>query len=218
MSSGTPTVAHIAAALHPLAEAPAGEGWNHAEIADLLPDGNRLVDAAVLVGLIARADGLQVLLTRRTDALRNHAGQVSFPGGRLEPTDADAVAAAVRETFEEVGVAPAQIAPLGYLDAFTTITGFRVLPVVATIAGDYVARPDPREVAEVFEVPLGFLLDPANLASLSLEHRGRARQVWEFNYPAQRIWGVTAAILLNLRERVATLGEKPSPPSPGASA
>lgn len=193
----------IVAALHPLTNAPAGDGWNHAEVIDLLPDGRALVEAAVLIGLVQRAEGTQVLLTRRTDALRNHAGQVSFPGGRLEVDDADAVVAAVRETFEEVGIAPAQITPLGYLDVFTTITGFRVHPVVATIANDYVARPDPNEVAEVFEVPLSFLLDPANLGSLAVEHRGRVRQVWEFSYPGQRIWGVTAAIVLNLRERLA---------------
>jgi 8-oxo-dGTP pyrophosphatase MutT (NUDIX family) len=193
----------IAAALHPLNRAPAGDGWNHAEIIDLLPEDRALIEAAVLVGLVERSNGTHVLLTRRTDGLRNHAGQVSFPGGRIEADDVDAVAAAMRETFEEVGISASQIAPLGYLDAFTTITGFRVLPVVATIANDYVAHPDPHEVAAVFEVPLGFLLDPANLASLSLEHRGRARQVWEFSYPDQRIWGVTAAILLNLRERLA---------------
>lgn len=196
----------IAAALHPLTNAPAGEGWNHEEIIDLLPEGRALVEAAVLVGLVHRDPGTQVLLTRRTDALRNHAGQVSFPGGRVEDSDADAVAAAMRETFEEVGIAPMQITPLGYLDAFTTVTGFRVLPVVATISRDYVARPDPNEVADVFEVPLDFLLDPGNLASLSLEHRGRPRQVWEYRYPDQRIWGVTAAILLNLRERLAAAG------------
>ena len=193
----------ISAALHPLANAPGGDGWNHAEVIDLLPDGRVLVEAAVLIGLVERSEDTQVLLTRRTDDLRNHAGQVSFPGGRLEEDDADAVAAAVRETFEEVGIPPTQVVPLGYLDAFTTITGFRVLPVVATIASDYVARPDPNEVAEVFEVPLSFLMDPANLSSLSLEHRGRVRQVWEFTYPGQRIWGVTAAIVLNLRERLA---------------
>ena len=195
----------ISAALHPLDLAPAGDGWNHSEIADLLPEDRVLVEAAVLVGLVEREEGMQVLLTRRTDALRHHAGQVSFPGGRIEPEDADAVAAATRETFEEVGIPGSKIAPLGYLDALTTITGFRVLPVVATIERDYIARPDPDEVADVFEVPLGFLLDPANLASLSLEHRGRPRQVWEFTYPGQRIWGVTAAILLNLRERLAAV-------------
>jgi 8-oxo-dGTP pyrophosphatase MutT (NUDIX family) len=196
----------ITAALHSLTDPPAGDGWNHAEIADLLPEDRALVEAAVLVGLVARDQGVQVLLTRRTDVLRHHAGQVSFPGGRLEADDADAAAAAIRETFEEVGIAPSQVVPLGYLDAYTTITGFRVLPVVATVASDYVARPDPNEVADVFEVPLAFLLDPANLVNLALEHRGRVRQVWEFSYPNQRIWGVTAAILLNLRERLATAG------------
>ncbi|GAB3091225.1 hypothetical protein GCM10027159_04820 [Lysobacter terrae] len=198
-------LAHIIAALHPLADMPTGEGWNHEDIVDLLPEGRELVEAAVLVGLVQRTGGMQVLLTRRTDALRHHAGQVSFPGGRLETEDADTVAAALRETFEEVGVEPAQVQPLGYLDPFTTITGFRVVPVVGTIAGDYVAHPDPNEVAEVFEVPLAFLLDPANLGSRSLEHRGRVRQVWEFSYPEQRIWGVTASILLNLRERLAAV-------------
>jgi 8-oxo-dGTP pyrophosphatase MutT (NUDIX family) len=196
----------ITAALHPLTNPPAGDGWNHAEILDLLPEDRTLVEAAVLVGLVPRDEGIQVLLTRRTDVLRHHAGQVSFPGGRLEADDADAVAAAVRETFEEVGIAPSQVAPLGYLDAYTTITGFRVLPVVATVASDYIAQPDPNEVADVFEVPLAFLLDPANIASLALEHRGRMREVWEFRYPDQRIWGVTAAILLNMRERLAAVG------------
>ena len=201
-----PPLDRINAALHPLTNPPAGDGWNHAEIADLLPEDGVLVEAAVLVGLVPRGESVQVLLTRRTDVLRHHAGQVSFPGGRLETDDADAVAAAVRETFEEVGIAPAQVVPLGYLDAYTTITGFRVLPVVATIASGYIARPDPNEVADVFEVPLAFLLDPANVASFELEHRGRMRQVWEFSYPDQRIWGVTAAILLNLRERLAAVG------------
>jgi 8-oxo-dGTP pyrophosphatase MutT (NUDIX family) len=197
-------IIRIAAVLHPLTAPPAGDGWNHADMVDLLPQPDHpLIEAAVLVGLVQRPDGAQVLLTRRTDVLRNHAGQVSFPGGRLEADDLDAASAAVRETFEEVGIAPSLLAPLGYLDPFTTITGFRVLPVVATISADYVARPDPNEVAEVFEVPLAFLLDPANLGSRALEHRGRVRQVWEFSYPSQRIWGVTAAILLNLRERLA---------------
>ena len=205
MSAPALPLARIAGALHPLASAPAGDGWNHEEVIDLLPDGHALVEAAVLVGLVPRDSGLSVLLTRRTDVLRHHAGQVSFPGGRLEPGDVDAVAAALRETFEEVGIAPARVAPMGYLDAFTTITGFRVLPVVATIDAGYVARPDPNEVAEVFEVPLEFLLDPTNIASLAVEHRGRVRQVWEFSYPGQRIWGVTAAILLNLRERLAAV-------------
>lgn len=194
----------IVRALHPLVAAPEGDGWNHAELADLIAP--PLVEAAVLVGLVVRPDGPQVLLTRRTDSLRHHAGQVSFPGGRIEPQDQDGVAAAVRETGEEVGIPPSLLRPVGYLDPIATITGFRVLPVVAAIAPEYAPYPDPREVAEVFEVPLGFLLDPANLDALDLELHGRARRVWEFRYPAQRIWGVTAAILLNFRERLARSG------------
>lgn len=199
------TLAHLRACLHPLDRPPTGAGWNQAELIDLLPASVRLVEAAVLVPLIDRPEGVQVLLTRRTDDLRHHAGQVSFPGGRVEPADFDATATALRETFEEIGVAPTQVSPVGLLDPLVTITGFRVLPVVATIDPAYVAQPDPREVAEVFEVPLDFLLDPDNLARQAIEHRGRERTLLEFRWPAQRIWGVTAAILLNLRERVAAV-------------
>jgi 8-oxo-dGTP pyrophosphatase MutT (NUDIX family) len=202
------TLIRLRAGLHPLDRPPAGGGWNQAELIDLLPASVRLVEAAVLVGLVDRPQGAQVLLTRRTDGLRNHAGQVSFPGGRVEAADLDATATALRETFEEVGVAPTQVSPLGLLDPLVTITGFRVLPVVATIDPGYVARPDPSEVAEVFEVPLDYLLDPANLAHRDIEHRGRVRRVLEFRWPSQRIWGVTAAILLNLRERVAATADR----------
>lgn len=195
----------LADALYPLAAVPTGPGWNHHELTDLLPPPVRQVEAAVLVGMVPRHGGTRVLLTRRTDALRHHAGQVSFPGGRIEPADADAVAAAVRETGEEVGVPAAQIEPLGFLDPLATITGFRVLPVVALIDPAYVARPDPDEVADVFEVPLGFLLDPVNLERRALDYRGRPRQVLEYRFPAQRIWGATASMLLNLRQRLEDL-------------
>jgi 8-oxo-dGTP pyrophosphatase MutT (NUDIX family) len=198
----------LRAGLHPLDRPPTGAGWNQADLIDLLPASVRLVEAAVLVGLVDRPQGVQVLLTRRTDGLRNHAGQVSFPGGRVEAADFDATATALRETFEEVGVVPTQVTPLGLLDPLVTITGFRVLPVVATIDADYVARPDPSEVAEVFEVPLDFLLDPQNLARQEVEHRGRARTILEYRWPSQRIWGVTAAILLNFRERVAAITDR----------
>ncbi|GAB6196058.1 hypothetical protein PAGU2595_013650 [Lysobacter xanthus] len=191
-------------ALHPLDAPPAGAGWNLDELHDLI-DTATLREAAVLVGLVPRDDGLRVLLTRRDDGLRNHAGQVSFPGGRVDPGDVDAIDAALRETEEEVGIPRGLVTPLGFLDPLATITGFRVLPVVAFIDPGYVARPDPREVADVFEVPLRFLLDPANRAPRRFQHGGRERTVWEYRYPDQRIWGATAAMLLNLHDRLEAL-------------
>jgi len=197
-----PECPNLARALHPLHAPPAGAGWNRVEIADLLLPVHPLVEAAVLVGLVPRADGSTVLLTRRSAGMRQHGGQVSFPGGRVEASDSDGVAAAVRETGEEVGLDPDAITPLGLLDPLVTVSGFRILPVVALVDAGYVARPDPREVDEVFEVPLRFLLDPVNLAIHSYLYRGLPRDVLEFRYPAQRIWGATASILLNLRERL----------------
>ena len=201
-ATGLQEIAELRAALQPLDAAVPDPCWNHAELEGLPIPATGLADAAVLVGLVPHAAGTTVLLTRRTDALRNHAGQVSFPGGRVEPDDADAIAAALRETGEEIGVPVHQISPIGLLDPLMTITGFRVLPVVAMIDRDYLAVPDPREVAEVFEVPLAFLVDPANLGHHHVEFGGRRRRVLEFRYPAQRIWGVTASILWNLRKRL----------------
>ena len=201
-ATGLQEIAELRAALQPLDAVVPDTCWNHAELDGLPIPAAGLADAAVLVGLVPHAAGTTVLLTRRTDALRNHAGQVSFPGGRVEPDDADAIAAALRETGEEIGVPVHQISPIGLLDPLMTITGFRVLPVVAMIDRDYVAVPDPGEVAEVFEVPLAFLVDPANLGHHHVEFGGRRRRVLEFRYPAQRIWGVTASILWNLRKRL----------------
>ena len=193
----------VARALHPLDAPPAGPAWNLAELADLLPDaGAALRPAAVLVGLIDRGAGTQVLLTRRTQALRHHAGQISFPGGRIEATDADPVAAALREAAEEVGLSPAHARALGYLDPFATITGFHVYPVVAAIDAAFAARPDPGEVDEAFELPLAFLLDPANVRELQVDFRGHRRTVLEFEHASYRVWGATAAMLVNLRQRL----------------
>lgn len=203
-------------ALHPLDAAPVGRGWNQDELDGLLPADSALVDAAVLVPLVQRAafdrrdsDGthLSVLLTRRTDALRHHAGQVSFPGGRIDSGDAGPIDAALREAHEEIGLPPTHARLLGYLDPLATVTGYRVLPVVARIPADFVPHPEPSEVAEVFEVPLAWLMAPENLARIAIEFGGRARHVLEFrrhdSNPEQRIWGVTASILFNLRERLA---------------
>lgn len=193
-------------ALHPLDAMPSSAPWNFDELADLLDD-VPAVDAAVLVGLVQRDAGLQVLLTRRTDSLRHHAGQVSFPGGRIEADDHDVVAAALREAHEEIGLSHGLATPLGFLDPMITITGFRVLPVVARIDPHFVAAPDPGEVAEVFEIDLAFLMHPDNLERVDIDYRGRTRHVLQFRQPPQaphqRIWGVTASILFNLRERLA---------------
>ena len=188
-------------ALHPLDRPPSGDGWNRSELIDLLPPGPP-VEAAVLAGIIPREGGAQVLLTRRTDTLRHHGGQVGFPGGRMELEDRDAVAAAIRESDEEIALKHDQVQVLGYLDPFVTITGYRVMPVVAVIDPAFVAVPEPGEVAEVFEVPLSYLMDPANLHHVEIDHRGRIRHVLEYGWPGQRIWGATAAILYNLRRRL----------------
>ncbi|MCC7634938.1 CoA pyrophosphatase [Stenotrophomonas rhizophila] len=188
-------------ALHPLDAPPAGDGWNRSELIDLLPPGPP-VEAAVLAGIVPRADGAQVILTRRTETLRQHGGQVGFPGGRTEPDDRDAVAAALRESEEEIALPASQVQVLGYLDPFVTITGYRVMPVVAVIDPRFVPVPQPEEVAEVFEVPLAYLMDPGNLHQIEIEHRGRVRHVLEYGWPGQRIWGATAAILYNLRRRL----------------
>ena len=194
--------ASLQRATHPLDAPPVGEPWNLHELEGLLSPGEPK-SAAVLVGVTAYADTPSVLLTRRHDGLRHHAGQVSFPGGRIEATDRSPADAALREAQEEVGLAAGQVTALGYLDPLLTITGFRVLPLLALIDPGFVPRPDPGEVAEAFEVPLELLMDPAKLERIEIEFGGRPRHVLQYRYDQQRIWGVTASILFNLRERLA---------------
>ena len=189
-------------AARPLNVPPDGAAWNLHELDGLLPVG-KPQPAAVLVGVVAHAHLPTVLLTRRHDGLRHHAGQVSFPGGRIEPGDASPAAAALREAHEEVGLQAVQFTPLGYLDPLLTITGFRVVPLLGLIAPGFVAVADPGEVAETFEVPLDVLLDPLRLEQKQFQFNGQPRHVLQYRYDQHRIWGVTASILFNLRERLA---------------
>ena len=187
-------------ALLPLSAPPTGPGWNHADMTELLGNAQRQA-AAVLVGL---REGVQprLVLTVRTDHLQAHAGQVAFPGGRAELADGDALTTALRESEEEIGLDRALVTPLGYLDCFETISGFCITPVVARIAADAQLYPAPDEVAEVFEVPLAFLLEPANLRRYTIEFRGHQRPMVEFVHGGHRIWGATAAMLFNLLHRM----------------
>lgn len=154
--------------------------------------------AAVLVPLILRPDGLQVMLTQRTAHLKDHAGQISFPGGRAEPEDADSVATALRESQEEVGLPPELVQVLGRLDNYVTSTGYEVAPVVGLIRPPFPVKPDPYEVAEVFEVPLAFLVDPRNHERHNREFQGRKRHFYVLPYQDRYIWGATAGMLVNL--------------------
>lgn len=164
-------------------------------------DGVPLTPAAVLVPIVERAGGQQLLLTQRTAHLRDHPGQVSFPGGRVEAHDATPVHTALRETAEEIGLAEERVEVLGFLPEYRTGTGFRITPVVGLVTPPFELRPDPFEVAEVFEVPLAFLLDPANHQRHSLHHRGALRQYYAMPYGDYFIWGATAGMIRSLAER-----------------
>ena len=162
--------------------------------------------ASVLIPLVVHEQGLHLLLTRRTDHLRDHAGQISFPGGRVEPEDGNAIATALRETEEEIGLARRHVEVIGELPVYVTVTGFHVTPVVALVQPDIELRLDEFEVAEAFEVPLAFLMDPANHRRHRFEYAGGERSFlsmpWNSLDAAGQpreyfIWGATAAMLRN---------------------
>ena len=154
--------------------------------------------AAVLVPLVERPEGLTVLLTKRTDHLYDHAGQISFPGGRVEPDDENAIATALRETEEEIGVGPEHIEIVGEIDTYMTGTGFSITPVVGFVSPDYTLQIDEFEVAEVFEVPLAFVMDPDNHERRSAVYKGVERHFYVLPYEDRYIWGATAGMLVNL--------------------
>ena len=195
-------IARLRRAARPLADPPGAPGWNLAELSDVIDPNLPRRSAAVLVPFVRRDDALSVLFTRRTAHLRTHAGQISFPGGAIEDGDTDAVAAALRETFEETGIERERVEPFGYLDGFETVSGYFVSPVTGFVTGDYRVRPDPGEVDEVFEVPLDFILAPNRLRRFDFDWQGRTRTTYEFEWDGRRVWGATAAILRNLLQRL----------------
>ena len=162
----------------------------------------KLQPAGVLIPVLERSGQLSVLLTQRSAELKHHAGQVSFPGGRMEDADEDVVQAALRETHEEVGIPPDAITVIGYLDPMPTVTGYAVTPVVGMVSGDAPLRLDRTEVEYAFEVPLTYLLDERNERASEREYQGRTIPTVEFHYESERIWGATAHMVIELRKLI----------------
>jgi len=161
-------------------------------------EGGALTPASVLMPVVEREHELTMLFTRRTAQLRSHSGQISFPGGRAEPADPTPEFTALRETHEEIGLAPERVRVLGRLGDYSTRTGFRITPVVGAVVAPFELRPDAGEVDEVFEVPLSFLLDPRNHQRHSREFQGEMRWFYAIPYRDYYIWGATAGMLVNL--------------------
>lgn len=176
-------------------------GGDHALNPGLRPP-RALTPAAVLIAIVDRGGDLSVLLTRRTEHLANHAGQISFPGGHVEPGDDTPEDAALRETEEEIGLDRRHVTLLGRLDDYVTRTGFQVTPVVAMVDAPFDLNPDPGEVEQVFEVPLPFLLDPANHQRTSRMFKGHRRFYYTIRWGQHEIWGATAGMVVNLHDFV----------------
>jgi 8-oxo-dGTP pyrophosphatase MutT (NUDIX family) len=180
--------------------------WDHSDDdmnakARMIPAGVVPKAAAVLVGVMENA-GPSVLLTQRHGGLSNHAGQIAFPGGRLDGGETP-LQAALREAFEETGLASKYVQPLGYLDGYLTVTGYFVLPVVARILPGFVLSPQVNEVDDIFDVPLAFLLDADNRKTESREWKGLTRSYYVYPYEKRYIWGATAGMIKNLSDRFA---------------
>lgn len=173
------------------------------EVRAALDPGRSLKPAAVLVPLIERGSAVHVVLTRRAAMLRRHGGQVAFPGGRVDPGDASLAAAALREAWEEIGLEPEAVELIGELGPHETVTRFSVHPFIGQVRKPFRPRPDPAEVAEVFEVPLAFLIDPENLQVHRRRWEGGWRQYYAIPYGPHYIWGATARILKSLADCLA---------------
>ena len=190
-------------AVRALDDPPRGDELGDRDLDPSLPRTRARRPAAVLVPIVERPHGHTVLLTRRTDHLHDHPGQVAFPGGRLDDTDRGPVDAALRETAEEIGLGREHVELAGLLDGYETVTGYGVTPVVAFVRPGFVLTLDTFEVAEAFEVPLAFFLDAASCRIDSGVRGGLRRRYYAFEYADRYIWGATAGMLVNLRRRVA---------------
>ena len=190
-------------AVRALDDLPRGDEFGDHDLNPSSPRASSCRPAAVLVPIVERADGYTVLLTRRSEHLHDHPGQVSFPGGRVDDTDAGPVDAALRETVEEIGLGREFVDLAGLLDGYETVSGYRVTPVVGFVRPGFSLVLDAFEVAEAFEVPLAFLLDEASRLIHSRLRDGRRRYYYAFRYADRYIWGATAGMLVNLQERIA---------------
>jgi len=160
-----------------------------------------ITPAAVLVAVVDRPSPT-IILTLRPETMRQHPGQVSFPGGRIDPGDDGPIAAALREAEEEIGLPPSAVEVIGIADIYRTVTGFEVTPVVGVVPPGLPITPHPGEVADVFEAPLDFLLDPSNQLQREAMFRGKMRTYYEIPYQGRQIWGATAAMIVNLSRRL----------------
>jgi 8-oxo-dGTP pyrophosphatase MutT (NUDIX family) len=169
--------------------------------ARMIPDGIQPKLASVLVPLVCRGEDLHVLLTQRTAHLSKHPGQIAFPGGRRDDGETP-LQAALRETQEETGIDPRYVTPLGYLDGYLTVTGYLVNPVVALVEDGYTLSPHDHEVADIFDVPLSFLMIEANRETHSLEWQGLTRRYYAYPFGERYIWGATAGMIKNMGDRL----------------
>ena len=195
--------ARIERAVRALDDPPRGDEFGDRDLNRRLSRAEPRRPAAVLIPIVERPDGHTVLFTRRADHLHDHPGQVSFPGGRLDDTDRGPIDTALRETAEEIGLERGYVGLAGLLDGYETVTGYLVTPVVGFVQPGFTLTPDPFEVADVFEVPLAFLLNESSRRIGSHVHDGRRRRYYAFEYAGHRIWGATAGMLVNLQRRIA---------------